>query len=196
MPPTIRPILFFLGETSRTQCRIADKKGGPMKKTLSLIALHGLVLLGCASEKGYLFAPGRWQQKYTPPAELTHFSDGVFDITVESLGANPSVFFADLVVRNSSAEAAVFDPALFELKVVDTGITYFHFSKDKTSVEVPASNRHFLLPVTLKPGQATKGSLLFEVAANEAHAQAVELSYHGVMYRYPPHVQSASSDPH
>ncbi len=77
-----------------------------------------------------------------------------------------------------------FDPGEVEVTVPGTGISYFHVSKDKSQVTVPAGWT-VLLPTTLRPGQAVKGLLWFQTEMGGAKVKSLDVSYRGQVHKYP-----------
>jgi hypothetical protein len=61
---------------------------------------------------------------------------GPIQVTVQHFepGAGWTNFYAQVMVRNNGVSVVEFDRADIELVIVDSGISYFHVTKDKSSV--------------------------------------------------------------
>jgi hypothetical protein len=162
-----------------------------MCTALRPIALTLLVattaLGGCASGPRPILGKNMFGSRYTPPLGKNRFKDHGMVIVVDKIANGPwgQHFFAQVTVRNLGTEEAVFDPAEIELLVPETGMTYSHITKDKTSVTVPLGY-NLMGKTTLKPGRAVSGSLWFLTQAFEATAKTLQVSYKNQNLTFPP----------
>lgn len=154
----------------------------------------GAALAACASGPRPLLRGGLFPSTYAPPVGQNRFKDHHLIITVEKIanGAMATNFFAQVTVRNLGTEVAVFDPAEIEILVPETGLTYEHITKDKTTVTVPLGF-NLMGRTTLKPGRTITGSLWFMTPAYKAEAKTVQLSYRDQTLTFPPPVADKAS---
>src|SRR5262245_44502188 len=116
-----------------------------MFKWLVGTTLLALSIVGCATapagpEIAYLNKCGSFFcDPYLPPAGQNQLVAGRITVTIDkvAVGGNKTDFLFDVTVRNSGAEEIAFDPASIEILVPDTGLTYYHISKDRNLVNVP-----------------------------------------------------------
>jgi hypothetical protein len=150
-------------------------------------------LAGCASGPRPVLRGGMWPSSYTPPVGHNQIADHEFVVTVSRInnGGMATNFFAEITVRNVGNSPGVFDPADIELLVPETGMTYQHITKDKTSVTVPLGF-NLMSATRLKPGQMIAGSLWFQTPPYKAEAKTVQLSYHDHQLTFPPALENAA----
>jgi len=153
---------------------------------LSILTL-ATALGGCASGPRPLLRGGMWPSSYTPPVGHNQLADRNFVVTVNRInnGGMATNFFAEITVRNVGGATAVFDPAEIELLVPETGMTYQHITKDKTSVTVPLGF-NLMSATRIRPGQMIAGSLWFQTPPYKAEAKTVQLSYREHQLNFPP----------
>jgi hypothetical protein len=163
-----------------------------MKKLLLVV-----LLTGCATGSGskYLLDGGWFGGKYTPPPTRNRFSDGTFKVTIDAIraGGFNKDFGIDVTVRNVSMRPERFDPGEVEVTVPETGISYFHVSKDRSHVTLPAGWT-VLLPTTLRPGQAVKGLLWYQTPMGAAKVKSLDVSYRGATFKYPAVEEEVAED--
>lgn len=151
------------------------------------LVLSAALLGGCASGPRPILGKNMFGSSYTPPLGKNRFVDRGLIIVVDKVanGSWGQHFFAQVTVRNQGVDEAVFDPAEIELMVPETGMTYNHITKDKSSVTVPLGY-NLMSKTTLKPGRAVSGSLWFLTQAFQATAKTLQVSYKDQNLTFPP----------
>ena len=139
-----------------------------------LMIVPWLVLAaGCAS------ASVQAQQRYLDNANIHKYRvvdaapvvSGPFQVQIQDVytGAEATNYFLVVTVRNQSAAEATFDTGELELVDEATGISYFSFTRDKTSLGGPFGGGGDLIStVRLGPGRAAEGRLLFLTSMKKA----------------------------
>jgi hypothetical protein len=152
-----------------------------------ILAASAVSFGGCASGPRPVLRGGMWPSSYTPPVGHNQLRDRNFVVTIDRInnGGMATNFFAQITVRNIGDQTAVFDPAEIELLVPETGMTYQHITKDKSSVTVPLGF-NLMSATTIKPGHMIAGSLWFQTPPYKAEAKTVQLSYRDQQLNFPP----------
>jgi hypothetical protein len=168
-----------------------------MNRIAASLAVLTLASLGagCASGPRAVLRGGMWPSSYTPPVGHNQIADKEFVVTINRInnGGMATNFFAEITVRNVGGSAALFDPADIELLVPETGMTYQHITKDKSSVTVPLGF-NLMSATRIKPGQMIAGSLWFQTPPYKAEAKTVQLSYHEQQLNFPPDALGEDDD--
>ncbi len=150
-------------------------------RRFAFLALSAILsTAGCRhGPKAYLLE-GLYGDEYFPRLGANELKDPTFAVVLQRLhsGGMETNIFADITVQNVGAAEAEFDPAQIELLVPETGITYFHLTKDKSTVSVPVG-LNLISRTTLRPGQKTAGLLFFPTPQGKALVKTLEVSYRG-----------------
>ena len=141
----------------------------------------------CAPGSRMLLEGGMFGNDYTPPAIANTFDDGTFLLTLASIknGGMGTDFAIDLTVRNVSQTEATFDPGEVEIHVPETGLSYFHVTRNANLVSVPPGIDVFMKS-SLRPNQAMQAMLWFKTPQGKAEAKTLEVIYKGKTRHYPP----------
>ena len=78
-----------------------------------------------------------------------------------------------------------------ELQVPETGLTYFHVTRNAELVSTPPGINVFL-KTNLRPGQATQATLWFKTPQGKAEAKTLDVRYHDKTLHFPPGPQVAN----
>ena len=103
---------------------------------------------------------------------------GPFELELIDLrtGVNDTNYYVEVTLRNAGNAAATFDSGEVEILDTETGITYFSVSKDKADVSISGWS-NVLTRISLEPGQATQGGILFQTPVRKATASSLKLIY-------------------
>ena len=158
-------------------------------KKLILIAVF---MAGCAGGNKMLLEGGLFGDEYKPKGAPNQLKDGDLVVTIDTIknGAMGTDFGIDCTVRNTGVGTLSFDPGEVEIQIPQTGLTYFHVSKNANLVSVPPGI-NVLLKGDLKPGQAMEGMLWFKTAQGKAEAKTLDVMFHGHTLHFPPAAPSA-----
>jgi hypothetical protein len=161
-----------------------------------LIAVFGVACRHAPRGPVPVLAEDFWPQTYEVPATLNVMQVGFLQVMVHSIsnGAGSTNIYADLTIKNLGTEPAEFNPDLFEVVIEDTGVTYFHITRDAGQVTVPVGF-NLARRVALRPGQATQASLWFNTQQGAAFGKRVTLRCGDVVLALPPGAPAPAQPP-
>jgi hypothetical protein len=155
--------------------------------------LLGAAALGCSSSNSMLLEGGLFGSDYKPKPGQNEFRDDKLTITLDEIknGGMGTDFAIHATVRNVSNAEVTFDPGEVELQIPETGLTYFHVTRNAELVSTPPGINVFL-KTNLRPGQATQATLWFKTPQGKAEAKTLDVRYHDKTLHFPPGPQTAS----
>ncbi len=152
-----------------------------MRSLITAIALFALAGCGGVLGVGYFGL-----SSYTPRVGTNQLKDAAMLVTVDKVwsgGFNTNIYL-DVTVRNQSFKPADFDPADMVLIIRDTGISYFHVTKNNPSPNIPPGVQ--VMPrLQLVGGQAVRGMLMFTTNVGDAKMKALDIAYRAAMVHFP-----------
>ena len=149
----------------------------------------------CAPGSRMLLEGGMFGNDYTPPAIANTFDDGTFLLTLASIknGGMGTDFAIELTVRNVGKQEATFDPGEVEIHVPETGLSYFHVTRNSNVISVPPGINVFM-KTSLRPGQAMQAMLWYKTPQGKAEAKTLDVIYAGKTLHFPPRVATPRAD--
>ena len=154
-----------------------------MKKTILLALTLALFAGACGPKKIYVVGKSMYGGAYKPhEAETATLTDGPLEVTIHKFrtGGYFTNVFVDIRVRNNGTSEAPFDPGQVELVFPTSGISYYHISRDKTTISTPVGMAAVMMPTMIGPGRAIEGTLMFATAQGAAKKiPAVQIIYNG-----------------
>lgn len=160
--------------------------------TLCSALLLSTAGLGCSSSNKMLLEGGLFGSDYKPKAGQNEFKNDKLTITLDSIenGGMGTDFAIRATVRNISGAEAMFDPGEVEVQIPETGLSYFHVTRNAELVSTPPGLVVFL-KTKLRPGQATQGTLWYKTPQGKAEAKTLDVRYLDQVLHFPPQLQVA-----
>ena len=139
------------------------------------------------SENKVLLEAGLFGNDYRPPDGANQLMVGTCQVTLEKLknGGMGTDFGIDVNVRNIGSKNTVFDPAEIEIQIPESGLSYFHVTRNANLVNTPPGI-NVLLKTELRPGQAIEGMLWYKTPPGKAEVKSLDVNYRTTTLHFPP----------